>query len=497
MKNNPPLALANPKLENRILYAILAMTGLYVAIRAWLLPITVDEASTALMQVPRRVVDTLLFETDNTPNNHILNTLLIKITTGMFGWHQFVVRIPVLLGALLYGWASLQLVRAISPSFRVRLLALLLMLGNPYLLEFFSFARGYGLAAGLMTMAIWQAWRFFSLNEWKPLRNAGLFAGLAVYANFTLLIFCVPFIVLLFWACWQLNPSRAGFWKKAKPLAITTLVFMVLLYTPLARVAKSHDIATWNALDSCFESVKQFIGASVHHNAYLGRQTDLWLTWFAIIGALASGIAACIRWKRIRWQFKTDPRVWVVSLLFGAIIANLVQVWPGKTPYLQPRLFLFYWPLFALAISCGYAWVNERFGKQKFWIAAAPLLLLGTINTVRTLDIRSSHEWYHDIGTFTVLDYLKKSYEAEGRKEPYLLDTEWFMQNSFLFHIEKNSYGCAKYIKLPPFHGARSPMKGADFYYAINSDRTQEALADYDIVLRIPNSSLVLMRHKK
>lgn len=487
----------NQKLENRLLYAILALAGIYVAVRAWLLPITVDEASTALNHVPRRVVDTLLFETDTNPNNHILNTLLIKIATGLFGWHQFVVRIPVLIGACLYGWASLQLVRLISGNSWVRIFSLLLMLGNPYLLEFFSFARGYGLAAGLITMAIWQAWRFFQTNEWKPLRNAGLLAGFAVYANFTLLIFFFPFLIMLIWACWQLNPKPGAFWQKGKPLAVTTLVFLLLWYIPVIHVSRSSVLVAWEALGSFFESVRLIMRTAIHANAYLGDATDVILTWLASAGAAISGIIACIRWIKFRWQFSADPRVWVTFLLFGALIANVAQVYLTRTPYLQPRLSQFYWPLFALAISCSAAWVQERFGNRKSWLLMAPLLLLLTINLVRTLEFHGSFEWYHDTDTFTVLDYLKKNYSEEGRTEPYLIDTEWFMQNSFLFHLEKNSYGYAQYAKLPPFHGARPALKDADFFYAISGDRIQEALPDFDIVLRVPNSSLVLMRRKK
>lgn len=71
------------------------------------------------------------------------------------------------------------------------------------------------------------------------------------------------------------------------------------------------------------------------------------------------------------------------------------------------------------------------------------------------------------------------------------------MQNSFMYHLEKNTYNYAQYAKLPPFHGARPPMKEADFFYAISGDRIQEAVVDFDIVLRVPNSSLVLCRRKK
>ncbi|MFM7155831.1 MAG: hypothetical protein ACKOZV_17050, partial [Bacteroidota bacterium] len=134
----------NQQTENRILAAIIAVFGAYIAIRAFRLPITVDEASTAINHVPRLVVDTLFYEREANPNNHILNTLLIKTMTGIFGWHHFVVRLPVLIGGAMYAWAALHLSKRIASGSIIRIFALLMFFGNPYLLEFFSFARGYG-----------------------------------------------------------------------------------------------------------------------------------------------------------------------------------------------------------------------------------------------------------------------------------------------------------------------------------------------------------------
>ena len=91
----------NQKIENWVLNGITALFCLYILLRAWLLPITVDESATAINHVPRLVFDTLTYQREANPNNHILNTILIKIFTGIFGWHHLVVRIPVLMGSFL------------------------------------------------------------------------------------------------------------------------------------------------------------------------------------------------------------------------------------------------------------------------------------------------------------------------------------------------------------------------------------------------------------
>ena len=486
----------NQKIENWVLGTIAAVFCIYILLRAWWLPVTVDESSSAINHVPRLVFDTLLYQKEANPNNHILNTILIKIFAGIFGWHHLVLRLPVLIGGFLYAWASLHLVRKISVQPWVRIFALAMLFGNPYLLEFFSLARGYGLAAGLMTVALWQAWRFLESNDHKALRLAFIFASLSVYANFTLLIFFAPFVFLMLLATWHLNPSWRSFWLKGKPALLTLGVFIALWITPIKRLSKDSEILNWNALGTYFDSIQRSIRAAIHANAYLGSESDLTLTKLLFLGVFAIGGIGIWRWWQQGLRFSPDPRVFLVLMLLGAGITNIAQVYLTKTPYLQSRLSLFYWPLFALALGSAAAWITERYGRKKAWVFMGPLLLLMLINTARTSNLHSSFEWFHDSDTFTILDFLKKTNEAEGRKEPFTLDTEWFMQNSFIFHMERGHYGYEKYVKLAPFHGKQGPKRDTDFFYAVNYDTVKDVLDTYDIILRVPNSSFILLRKK-
>jgi hypothetical protein len=486
----------NQKIENWVLGGLSVLFLVYVALRAWLLPITVDESSTVFNHVPRLVFDTLTFEKEANPNNHILNTLLIKLFTGIFGWRHEIVRLPVFIGACLYAWASSQLVCKLSDNSWVRIFALLMLFGNPFLLEFFSLARGYGLAAGLMTVALWQGWRFLTSNDGKALRLAFLFASLAVYANFTLLVFFAPFVSILLLASWQLNAGFRDFWRISRPALITVGVFVLLWITPLKRLSKDSELLNWTALGSFYNSMKGSIRSAINSNAHTGELADNVLTPAVFLGAIIIILIGLWRWWKNGFQFSRDPRVYLVLVLLGVCVTNIVQVYLTRTPYLQARLALFYWPLFALALGSAAGWVREYHGQKKMWILMAPLLALFFINTVRTANLHTTYEWYHDSSTFVVLDYLKELHTKEGRTEPFTIDTEWFMQNSIMFHMEKGHYGYEKAVKLVPYHNRRPPTRETDFFYAVDYDYVKEILDSYDIVLRIPNSSLILLRKK-
>lgn len=486
----------NRKLETLFVSALLSAFALYILLRAWLLPITVDEAATAINHVPRLVIDTLTYRSDANPNNHILNTIAIKAFTGLLGWHPFVVRLPVLLGGLLYGWAAIMLTRRLSEQAWVRLFALLMLLGNPYLLEFFSLARGYGLAAGLMLAALWQSWRFLEENSAKHLRGAFIFGGLAVYANFTLLVFFAPFTALLLFAAWRANPSFSSFWKKTKPALITLAIFIALWYEPLRQLSKDSEIANWTALGSFIGSMEQSVKAAVHNIAYLGDDTNRILTWLAMLFSVGMWLVAAWRWWRSSRRFAADPRLFLIAVLPGAVLTNILQVHQTGTPYLQSRLALFYYPLFALHLGVAAAWLWERWGKRA-WAFMVPVALFAALNLVRCVDLIKSSEWWFDQATYRVLEHLKKVHETEGRTEPIGLDAHHVMLNSYMFHLERDPRGFDRYVHLAPWHGLQPPTRDYEFYYAINAEEVKDIIADYDVVMHVPGTTFLLLRMRK
>lgn len=471
----------------------------YAAVRAWLLPITHDEASTCFNHVPRLVVDTLMFQKEANPNNHILNTLAIKLMVGLFGWSQFVVRLPALFGGILYLWAANHLVYRISDNPGVRLFAFLLLVGNPYMLEFFALARGYGLAAGLMLAAIYHATVFAQQNERRAALWAALFAGLAVYANFTLLLFFAPFTLLWCLIAAQNNPSWRGFWEKTGPALKTTAVFIALWVTPLSRLSKDSEIVNWAEMPSFFITAKDLVRSATANNPYLGNDTYLKLSWLLVAGIAIAWIMALAHWRGHRWQLPRATGTWMAGLLAGAFVANIAQVWFTSTPYLQARLSQFYYPLAALTLAWPAQWLWERFGRRA-WLYMAPLMAFMLLNHARLLNLTMSHEWWYDRSTFMVLDYFKKLHEQEKPAQPYRVDVNWVMLNSFGFHLEKNYNGHKQYVQLfENWHPRRTPDAniGYEFYYADGPDEAQPLLNTFDVVYRTPGSGFLLLRRKR
>ena len=80
--------------EHRALAITAAITFLYVAVRAHVQSITIDEADTFLVWASR----TEPVQWTAASNNHVINSLLMRLSTAIFGVSHLAVRLPALVG---------------------------------------------------------------------------------------------------------------------------------------------------------------------------------------------------------------------------------------------------------------------------------------------------------------------------------------------------------------------------------------------------------------
>jgi len=190
-----PAAMANP-MEPPRRAAYLALVSVlsggffaYAVLRAIRVPFTIDEAQTYiryLSAAPSAIFDF------GVANNHFLNTLLAKLFSSIFGSGELVLRLPSLLSYALYLYFGFRLLdRFVSPMTAV--LGFLLLNLNPYVLDFFSLSRGYGLSLGLTMASLHFFLRFLAGpgrgSPGRP-RDAALSlaaGAAAVLSNFSLL----------------------------------------------------------------------------------------------------------------------------------------------------------------------------------------------------------------------------------------------------------------------------------------------------------------------
>lgn len=175
----------------------------YVAVRAARLAFTYDEATTYLDTIASGPLAAFTFDS---ANNHFLNSLLTKLVS-LAGSSEFILRLPNLLAFAVYLFFSFLILDRFIKRPAIRLAGFILLVANPYTLDFFSLCRGYGLSLAFLMASLYY---FFAFQEratrrepggYRNLRYSLAAASLAVLSNFTLLDAYLGLCAIAFGLC--------------------------------------------------------------------------------------------------------------------------------------------------------------------------------------------------------------------------------------------------------------------------------------------------------
>jgi len=413
-----------PQLLCLALVLFLFSTNTY---RAATQSITADEAFTYNNFVWPRVFTSLsTFDA----NNHLLYTLLAKLSVRWFGLSEFGLRVPSLMGGLLFLVSAWRLVRCLFGRGWFCLFALTAVALNPFVLDYLSAARGYGLALGLFFWGLYLLTRYLTEDYDPPVRllfRAGLALGLSVIAN---LFFLVPAVaaasVFSLVAVLGPNPARFEdrFWHVVDRFWGPALVPpFVALVVPLTKAGLKDFYYGARSLE---EMAYSLVVPSLMHKPdvwelrrYLPR-FDSWpgAAVRIVIPALSLVILLAAARAVVRWTRTRDIRALsaveralllvtaTLALSFAAVVAAHAR---SGVLYPLRRTALYWPPLFTLASLAAIAilWRTRIPGKV---LAAAGAAIMALTITLFAAGFTTDHyaEWRYDAGTKRIVNLLRE-----------------------------------------------------------------------------------------
>src|SRR5215831_2862421 len=176
-------------------------------------------------------------------NNHILNTVLVRISTARIHLTEFSLRLPSLVFAALYLWVAYRIVRRWFGSGKMFLAVLGLLVLNPLILDAMSEARGYGMA-----LTCWM-WALELVTSGGSMAVAGVLLGLSVSGS---LAFLAPAAALILVARGRRK------WDYMPQLAILTAFMLLIL--PLNHAEKD---AVFQGATSLRQSLNELTAGSL------------------------------------------------------------------------------------------------------------------------------------------------------------------------------------------------------------------------------------------
>lgn len=453
--------------------------------RIFLIPATYDEVAFFRL-FHHSYADIVTFKAIVSANVHPLSFVATKFFTGTFSNHIFFLRLGSLLAQLLYLAYTYKLVKHLFSNAWWQFAAIILLQCNPFLFDFWTLNRGYGMAIAFMAMSSYHLLRFTAHKSSLPHLTLGLIAScLACYSNFALLHYHIG--VLLAMAI-LLLPSLKTIPKRILVLApLITLSITGLLYAIVSapiQVLKDgkqlyHGGGTGFYTDTVKTLVKECL-FSTDANA-----TQVVICSILIITVLAANLAYTIlrSLKNIK-RTTSSANTFFLLTTFCTAGSVIIQFYANNTLLLTDRTALFFYPLFLLTLCTWLHDLKPTSGRSIMpGLAISLLAIIFLTHFSFRLSLRSTWQWAFDRHNITVLERMKQTYK--GKK--IQLGPSW------LFEPAMNYYILTRYSTyFDTVVGIAYPITAKDTtrdYYYIPADEQKEIPANYivDTALSVEN----------
>ena len=275
----------------------------YTVYRATTLSFTHDESLTYNHHISKSIKEIVSYEPPVLANNHILNTLLMKLCGNIFGGSELALRMPNLIAHLVYLIISILWLQMFHNSI-VKLCGFVLLNFNPYLLDFFSLARGYGLALSLVLVS---AYFFVSSTDDRPARVVVSFfsAAAAVLCNFALLNYYLSLVIVfnvivvsnIIQDRQSIRESAGMALRRNLPVAIISFFLALTVYVPIRNLVMSDALLSFRGKTGFWsDTVQSLIRASLYELSYSDVLQNV-VTWvvFLITATVVVAVVAEVR----------------------------------------------------------------------------------------------------------------------------------------------------------------------------------------------------------
>ncbi len=431
----------SPVVKATRITALLILSFLFslIVFRAVTQSVTHDEALTYQLYIASPLAS--IFKINN-PNNHLLVTLLIRLSTALFGFSELTLRLPTVLAAALFFYTTYRLCVLLFGGGWLLVAAVALMVGNPLVLDFMVAARGYGAATAFLFYGFYCLLVYLNGNryKWSLLYRGAMGLSFGVMSNMAVLISAFVLMVLFLMSLTppsrpSKQPKRAKKSKRPKPAVIPPpgrFVEAAHLVTPIVALAIVFLIAMpvnanpsggfYRIHSGFWGSVDSLVKSSVSHNDGLGglnRDSEWLALWrkvltYGVFPLIAVAGVIFSVWSEERSKARMALR-WASGVIVGSFVFHIVGAALVKLPYPANRTGLQYFPLLGLTMALLVDVLRRTPGRVRF-AAALPAVLAVCLTLHYAVQLNWTHFniWEYDSDDKQVVRKLDSLRPAEG-----------------------------------------------------------------------------------
>lgn len=470
----------------------------YVATRAATLCITIDEAATFNDHVTGEWRDIILFRTDGLPdNNHLLYTLLCKVSVMLFGLSELTLRLPSLLGCLFFLPGLNFCLRRIVSGWKI--VPGLLAIGmNPYMIDYLGLARGYGLGLGFTMLGLAALLSSFAETTGKirvvSAQASIVCFGLAALSNLSfLLVLCAAMLLLGTFSVFSGIYDRHDPEYSGSPwpgllfrILMPAVPFLAYLVLPIGIIRKLKLFGEGGQEGFWADTVTGFVKGTAYSSPWLWKNIDSMVIWVMLASLFVPIALILLR--------RTDEHKFVVLSVLAAMtfivsMESLAQHYLFHVAYLEGRRGIYLIPLFLLTVLAFGD--PPRHASRRYVL---PAMLLGllvpsllAVHDVASINFRFINDWNDYQGTRPAMLVIRDTIglQTPGRPCKVLANSDF--QGSMNFY--RSMFGMER-VLLPIRDDGLDGS--ADFYYGHTSEAVTMSRNGARPLLLQPASGTVL-----
>lgn len=454
----------------------------YVFVRAILLDITFDESWTVRDFVPQTILNVFRY-TPCDANNHLLNTLLIKFFYSFLPHTVFVARIPNVLASILYIFFAYKICRKFC-SEPIAFFTFIILLVNPFLLDFFSQARGYGLSLGFQMGSLYYFLLYVRDAHLKDLIKMFSFSFFSVLSIFVMINFFIAEICIVSLLS-ILRPTQYKLKTNIIVVSIFSLLLASVIYTPIARLLESNSLYHGGRTSFYHDSLASLMELSLY-------QQSMSSGVFTVLNIFLIVVGAVIVLSFLHKQKWISPKNAAVLILFLSVLAVIMQYYLLGTLYLLDRAALYFYPLFIIAFALSLNEVRFVYVKN---ILIVIVCLAFCFNFFKNANFNKTALFYFEAHTRDLLGLINQ--DGKDQQKVMKIDYSWPFESSVQYYVvEKKHY---PYVESIHNRHDRSEVNPNFDYYIYLSNSLARACywAQYETILKQRDSLILYKNYPK
>lgn len=371
-------------------------------------------------------------------NNHLLNSMGMKLSQELFGNSELALRLPNLLALVLFLFYAARILLKLPAWFAI--CGFVLLGTNTFMLELFTLARGYGLSFGFMLMALFHLIRAIREARRRDIVLFHVASVLATLSNFTLLNVhlagLITLYVLLVIRVYLGDLPR----KRLVPITITNAVMLAIsvavLWLPIEHTLQQSPLDFGGKSDFFSTTVATWVKSLL---PWVKIPDMLMMVLYGVI-VLIVGAGLAVTIQRVRkgdaaffTRWTALPTVLLVLVLTS--IGGELQHALFGVDRMVDRFALFFVPLLVLLAVQLLALLHEQGWIRVPRAVMAIAALWGVFSFARGFGPYHSVEWQYDVRTKDAMATIARDMHDRNYQGPPLhIGINWLFEPTLNFY---------------------------------------------------------------